>query len=184
MAKRRRRKWDIVFDGTEVSWDHTLRMAVHGLGWTVDKSAGWGMIIQPQPPVCSQGSSNPEYFMALPSTKRLQNWLGSFGRMCSLKVRVQKQTGKQKQIDQPIFWWVISFYILSFNCSEDFQVILQKIWIPPNFQGLTLQQLRYTGLKHVWKKYKWFHQCLTGLHHPQIPSMEIWHNSSEIAEMA
>lgn len=98
----RKRKWDIVFDATESSWDYPLRTTVHGLGWTVDKSAGWGMLIQPQPPVCSQGSTNPEYFMALPSTKRLQNWLGSFGSMCSLKVRVQKQTGKQKlrQIDQ------------------------------------------------------------------------------------
>lgn len=119
----RKRKRDIVFDATESSWDHPLRTSVHGLGWTVDKSAGWGMLIQPQPPVCSQGSTNPEYFMALPSTKRLQNWLGSFGSMCSPKVRVQKQTGKQK----------LTNYINMFLCLIAFHylVLIQKILKSP-----------------------------------------------------
>lgn len=52
---------------------------------------------QPQPPAWSQGSTNPEYFMAPPSTKRLQNWPGSFGAVCSLKVRTWKQRGWGKK---------------------------------------------------------------------------------------
>lgn len=96
-CRQRKRKWDIELGGggAGASWVHTLRTTGHSSAWTVDKSAGWGMMIQLQPPV-SQGSTNREYFMALPSTKRLQNWLGSFASMCSLKVRVQKQAGKQK----------------------------------------------------------------------------------------
>lgn len=123
-GRRRKRKWDIVLGdvkgGAGASWVHTLRTTGHGSAWTVDKSAGWGMMIQLQPPVWSQGSTNPEYFMALPSTKRWQNWLSSFGSTRSLKVRVQKQTGKQKlrqsnQIYQHI--WMGNCFLLSLVLS-------------------------------------------------------------------
>lgn len=34
---------------------------------------GRGVLTKPEPPAWSQGSTKPEYFMAPPSTKRLQN---------------------------------------------------------------------------------------------------------------
>lgn len=121
-CRQRKRKWDIVLGGVAGAfWVHTLRTTGHGSAWTVDKSAGWGMMIQLQPPVWSQGSTNPEYFMALPSTKRLQNWLGSFGSMCSLKVRVQNQTGKQKlKQSNLIYKHIWNGNCISFSPSYDY----------------------------------------------------------------
>lgn len=47
------------------------RFRVQGGQWT--RSAGRGVLTKPEPPAWSQGSTKPEYFMAPPSTKRLQN---------------------------------------------------------------------------------------------------------------
>lgn len=49
------------------------RPGFKGAGWTLDGSAWRGVLTKPQPPAWSQGSTKPEYFMAPPSTKRLQN---------------------------------------------------------------------------------------------------------------
>lgn len=90
------RKWDIIF-GREWTPGFTpsgRRFKVRSGHWT--RSAGRGMLTKPQPPAWSQGGTKPEYFMAPPSTKRLQNWPGSFGAVCSLKVRTWKQRQGQK----------------------------------------------------------------------------------------
>ena len=44
------------------------------------------MLTKPLPPAWTWGDVDPEYFMTPPSSKRLQNWAGSIGEVCSLKV--------------------------------------------------------------------------------------------------
>lgn len=101
VGKGKPRRWaekgTFFLEGVD-SWIHPLRTSVQGAEWTLDRSAGWGMLTKPQPPAWSQGGTKPEYFMAPPSTKRLQNWPSSFGAVCLLKVRTWKQKGRGKRL--------------------------------------------------------------------------------------